>query len=170
MTSPAQETDPVQVVTEYGQAVLPQAVAARIFEVPPRTAAPEEFRDALLRCRAQLDRLEELLGGAQALAGEVRRTAAEMEQAAELAWDTVVDGIPPGHRLRQEYTSAKERQSYANLQALPARRRARQWAKAADLAKDLAERIRLMHRGLDGTRQDLHRVLGHFTLERSLDR
>lgn len=134
-------------------------------------ASPAEVLDNLYGVRLRLDRIEEL--HARAL-----RVKARAQRAATLATATADDAFDRAAQTRRtapvirgdEFSSARERTAEANLATLDERIAARQATDLAHHTDEAVDVIRLVHRGLDGVRHDLHTVLRAMTLETNLER
>jgi hypothetical protein len=165
------ETDPVAFTRQYAGFWLAEANAVRPFTMPNLAEGPTAFSAALIQCRGQLDRLEELMRSAKSLHGGLRRRAAELKAAADDAWDQAARNEQRrGARSGDDYESARERSARFNLVNFEERRIARQFGLAADMASDAADRLHDMHMGLATTRADLTTILRAFVPESSLDR
>lgn len=147
--------------------LLKEAGKARAWKMPSAAAGPEELHGALVQARSRLDRLEELLYQAVTLKDSVTSLAFRAEQAAEDAWD---DLAKKNRGRGGEYEGAQERYAVWRVQTRALRAPARVYREAADLASSAEHRVRIMHRGMDGVRLDLHRRMGNVPVERSLDR
>lgn len=126
---------------------------------------------ALHELRRRLDRTEELLSRAIRVRASLVRSATIATVAADDAWDQAL----LAHRNAPvqaggEYSSAKERYAYANLDILDLRRTARAATALASRGDETVEVVRLCHRGLDGARNDLLATLRALAFESHLDR
>ena len=138
----------------------------RLPPLPGVHAAPSELVEYLLDVRRRQDRVEELLGRSMRHKVATQRTLDEAKTAAEEEWDRVA----VANKNANDYTSAKERAAEANLATLDLRRQVRKAEDALAVANELVEQLRLAHRGLDSTRQDIHTILRALSFESSLER
>jgi hypothetical protein len=156
-------------IRDLGTEWLAEVAELRRVEVPEIGDGPEKFSAALLKARASLDRVEEILSQATALSSAAKIRARELTDRADDKLDTVL--MVRSKRAR-EYESARERLADAKLDpsVFPLIREARAAQKVADMAANIEARVRLAHRGLDGLRQDLAAALRHVSWESNLDR
>jgi len=138
---------------------------------PARGSAPPLFHDAMLEARGCQDRVEEILGEAQALCGSARRAAEAAREQAEDSFDEASAALRrQAVRRDADYTTGREREADVNLQIRPQRARQRSLARIRDECDEAVTRIRDAYFGINGTRQDLGRSLGYFAWESTLDR
>lgn len=177
MSSP----DRAEVVQEIGKGWLAEVARLRALTVPDADGelirhqvpqmgdGPEKFAEALLVARACLDRVEEILSAATAMASGARIAAREKAEAADDELDKVIDRRS---KRARDFEAARERIAAARLdnEVFPKIAEARSAQKVADMAASIEARVRLAHRGLDGMRQDLAAALRHVSWESSLDR
>lgn len=159
--------DRSEIIQQIGTDWLAEVAELRKVAVPEMGAGPEKFGETLLAARASLDRVEEILSAATAMASAARLRARELTEKADDALDTAISARA---KRARDFESARERQADAALTVLGQRQAARSAQKVADMAANVEARIRLAHRGLDGLRQDLAAVLRHVSWENSLDR
>lgn len=115
---------------------------------------------ALLDCRQALDRVEELLSKAQRLRAELSR----QENAARTLYDDAWDQRSrETAKTAREYVSAKERHADISLDVMALAISARQKATLLSHVDEAESVIRLTHRGLDGLRMDIHRMMGAYS-------
>jgi hypothetical protein len=159
--------DPGEVIRRQLQAWLELAVAAR-FEAPspPADAVPMAVHRALADVRARLDQVEMTLASAMALKASTQARARQLEQAADDAWD---DRAGAERRIRRDFEGARERYAWWNLDIRPQRQRAREARDLADFVRDVHDRIRLHHDGINEVRRDLAARLTHLRWERNME-
>jgi hypothetical protein len=155
----------VQRLTEAME--LRQRAAAQL---PPQHAAADRFAEALLTVRACQDRIESLLGEMESLRHQARRWAWDHEAAAEDAFDAQVQLQRRAGRQGDDFRTGRERQAEINLLILPQLQTARGARRFSDEVDEIMERMRLLHRGLDGTRQDLGAYLRWLQWEKAMER
>lgn len=132
-------------------------------------AAGDELLECLLDVRTRLDRLEELLGNALRLRGEVHRRHTAVRVQVDDAWDEAAVR-QRASTVRDEYSSAKERTAATNLEVLDLRRAERAADADARACDEAVEQIRLRYRGLSELRQDIHTIVKARQFESTLDR
>lgn len=170
MTAPSEyEAEQYDALLVRGSRLLTEAMQMRGFEFPDSQAGPHDVHDALVTARGQLDRLEAILLAAMSLRDNAVLHARRLEQAADDAWDDEADR---GRRAGQshDFEGAQERYATWRLKTREQRAAARAAREAADDAVAVEKRVQVMYRGLDGVRLDLHRRLGAFPVERSIER
>lgn len=120
----------------------------------------EEMMASLIAARQRLDRVEELLVRVLRVRDRARRGSVAAEAEANDQWDQALHQLNSRPRgLRGEYEGPRERYADANLAVLDFKRQARDAASLVSLAEEGYEALRIMHRGLDGLRQDLVTIL-----------
>lgn len=140
-------------------------------EMPPATAPPQEVLDTLLVVRGCLDRIEGILSELVQLRSYFQRNLQAEKDAADEAWDTSnAQARRAAAGRAPDYLGAKERYADANLETLEHRRQVRRAEDLFSLADNAVEVVRISHRGLDGTRQDLVTWLRTLQFESSLER
>lgn len=149
--------------------IIAHATALRAFTNPPSGSAPDAVHLALVDARARLDQLEELLGQAMDARHASAMEATRLEQAAQDAWDEVADSSRK-QGLRAEFEGAQERYATWRLKTRPQHLAARNARAMADIAAACEAKVRMLYRGLDGTRQDLHKRLSALAFENNLER
>jgi hypothetical protein len=159
--------DRADVIRDLGNGWLAEVAELRKVKVPGLDDGPGRFGEALLEARGSLDRVEEILSQASAMASAARIRAREL---AETADDELDRAIVARMKRTRDFEGARERIADASLTALGFRQEARSAQKLADMAASIEARVRLAHRGLDGLRQDLAAVLRHISWESNLDR
>lgn len=148
--------------------LLNKAAGLRAVNQPQERAIPHVLHDTLVYVRANLDRLEVVLGQAMDLKHATAMEARRQEQAEQDAWDDEADKARK--QGRGEYEGAQERYAYWRLKTRDQRALARQAREEADVAADCEAKVRLMYRGLDSARQDLHARLRAVAFESALER
>lgn len=157
----------LEIIREQCQDLLARAVEARAYTPPGREAGPYDLRGGLVTARGQLDRLEFLLIQAITLRDALVVRAAKLEQAADDAWDDEARK----HRGRTpEFEGAQERYAAWRIKVRKQREEARLAREGADWAVSTERRIDRMYRGLDGSRQDIHKRIAALAYENHLDR
>ncbi len=158
----------VTVVTGY----LAEARTLReVGPLPGVAASPVDVVGFLVDVRARQDRVEELLVQAIRLRAAAQRAAAQLSAQADDAWDTAVRRVRSAPvQSGGEYSSARERHAEANLAILDQRHAARTATDIAHRCDEIADLIRLTHRGLDTTRADAHALLRTLAFESHLER
>lgn len=162
-------TSPEQFVVEK---YIEEAQQLRAVDTMPGTQAPpHQIHDYLLDVRRRLDRVEHILALATRARAVAKRTASQAAAAAEEAWDDAILKIRNNPvRRGDEYSSARERAAEANLACLSERRTAKAAADSLTYADELVDIVRLIHRGLDGVRQDTLALLRLVQFESHLER
>lgn len=128
----------------------------RDVKFPHAGAAPTEVQEALLDTRQRLDRVEEILSQVIGYRGAARRRLTEATASADEVWDRASVTTRGNTTLTgRDFTGPRERYADANLATLESRRAQRIVAEMSSRVDDAHDQIRLMHRGLDGVRQDL---------------
>jgi hypothetical protein len=145
---------------------LEEAGRLRQVQAPVPDAPPETVSEVLVAVRGRLDRLETLLGLAWMVRGNARRRAAEQQEDYDDRWDELA---VRGKRNQPEFSAAKERTADYNLALVELRIQVRQAQKLASETDDVARRIELAYRGLDGLRQELLARLRAVTFLSSLE-
>ncbi len=139
--------------------------------LPDTQAPPHEVHAYLLDVRRRLDRLEEILALATRARAVAKRKATLATAKADEDWDSAVLTIRNRPvRRGDEYSSARERAAEANLECLLARRAARRATESLSHADELVDVLRLLHKGLDGVRQDTLTTLRLVQFESHLER
>jgi hypothetical protein len=142
------------------------ALRQQVAEImPPAGSAPGDFAGVLMRARASQDRVEEILGMAVSLQHAARRWAWDHEAVAEDAFDQRSSQQRRTGRGNGEWTTGRERQADINLLILPELQCARAARRFSSEIDELMERIRVIYRGLDATRQDLGSYLRYLQWE-----
>lgn len=136
----------------------------RTIRLPSYELGTAEAIESLSCVRQALDRVEALMVTATRLRAEVARRSETATAIAQDAWDEAAKNSRIG-----EYSSARERAADANLRTLGQLRDQRQRAEQLSIAKEAVDILYIIHRGIDGIRMDLHRVLGSMTVQRSLE-
>lgn len=129
---------------------------------------PEAVRADLLRARMRQDRVDELLATVMRARGRIERAKKEAARQAQEAYDAA--NRTNQVRRRAEFTSAKERDSDANLDTIEQRRTAFEADRLASFADECERIVRNKSFELGGIRDDLKKVLGGLQFESSLER
>lgn len=169
MTEPPADDDGLAGILGVTGDILGQATALRTFASPPADAGPHPVHEALVGARSRLDQLEVLLGRAMDLKHASVMEAVRLEQAAEDAWDVLADNARR-QGLRDQYEGAQERYATWRLRTREERAAARYARQVADVCSVCEAKVRLLYRGLDNARQDLHVRLRALAFETVLDR
>ncbi len=147
-----------------------EAVALRIGgNLPGPAATVGEVLECLLDVRQRLDRLEELYGNAMRIRAEAQRVLTACRIEVEDAWDAAAVRNRRAFD-RDEYSSAKERIAYANLEVLDLRRAERIAERNARRCDEATDFLRLRYHGLGRLRQALTAGIRALQFEQSLDR
>lgn len=111
--------------------------------------------NGLRATRERLDRVEELLVRAMRLRGQLERHAWSVTADADEQWARAVRHIVTAPLTRgPEFQGPRERYAEADLATLEVRRSARAAESLLAEATDVREVLKVLHRGLDGVRQD----------------
>lgn len=127
------------------------------------TEGPADLHDQLLRHRKAMDRLEEHL----AVVGRVRAGVDRMVSAAQ---DVLDDAEAQATQLKEEYSTALEKNSHIRLQTLDQRIVLRKAVRRRSEVVEVHEFIKVMHRGVDASRRDLDSRIRLITLQGSLEK
>lgn len=140
--------------------------------MPPLGAHPDRFAEALLVARGCQDRVEQILSEAESLRHMSRRWAWDLEATADDAYDAQVAANRQTGRNGGEgdYRTGRERQAEIHLSIFRQLQEHRAGRRFYDEVDELVERLRLLHRGIDGTRQDLGNYLRHVQWEKNMER
>ncbi len=148
-----------------------QLLRAELPPMPQVDAPPSDVHEFLLNVRRRLDRVEHLYSSAIRIRGRAHEAATAAGHEAQDDWDNAILRIRAAPvRRNDEYSSAKERSAEANLATMTTQRSHRAalaLARTCDTAVDV---LRLLHRGLDGVRQDALAILRHVQFESHLER
>jgi hypothetical protein len=157
-------TDEADDVRAWLRAAVSEATELRTgASLPVPGAGLSEIAAGLLATRQRLDRVEELLAQALRVRGRIARHSLTMTAVADDAWDMAVRQIATAPSIRgPEFQGPRERYAEANLLILEHRRAARAADGLLSEASEAHDVLRLLHRGLDGLRQD------HVTLLRAI--
>lgn len=171
MTEPVPEVpgDELTPILSICASLLTSAIALRNFRAPGIDGTPHQVHSALIDARARLDQLETVLAQAMDLKQESVMEAVQREQIAQDAWDETAD---KARKLgyRDQYEGAQEKYATWRLQTREQWKAARYARQVADVATACEAKVRMYHRGLDNSRQDLHKRLSALAFEHSLDR
>lgn len=148
---------------------MTQAIALRRVDLPPKNAPPQVFHEARTLVRTRMDQLEEILSDAMAMRGAIRRSARDLNDAAEDAWDDRADEARKAGRMDQ-YTAGRERAAYFNLDTRAQRSAARDMAQLLDVANEIVDRLWLKYNGLKATMADMTKELRYHQFESNLER
>ena len=127
----------------------------------------EEMRNLLLRIRQRSDRVDELLSKATLARGRARRAK---EEAAFVADQALMTATQQRAARRVEFSSAKEREADAKLDAFEERRVSYLRDRLVSVCNDAYEVIQQVHWQLDAIRKDLRSALHAVQFESSLER
>lgn len=165
MNPPPENLSVVETYTDEARALR------AVDPMPDTQAPPHEVHAYLLDVRRRLDRVEQILAVTTRARAAVKRVAVDTAAAAEDAWDTAILKVRNNPvRRGDEYSSARERAAEANLECLSARRAARRATESLSHAEELLDVVRLLHKGLDGVRQDTLTTLRLVQFESHLER
>ena len=133
--------------------------------------APQETQSEvlalLLRVRNRADRVDELLSKATLARGRARRAK---EEAAFVAERALMSATQQRSARRVEFSSAKEREADAKLDAFEERKIAHQGERLVSVTNDVHEVITQIHWQLDALRKDLRATLHALQFEAGLER
>lgn len=132
-----------------------------------RQETPDEIRNLLLRVRARADRVDYLLAQATMARGNAKRAR---DEAAFMADTAVMQATQKRAANRVEFSSSKEREADAKLDAFEARQAAYQRERFVGICVDACDVISQVHWQLDAMRKDLRSSLHSLTFESSLER
>lgn len=135
-----------------------------------RGAAEEtvgEVTDLLLRVRARSDRVDELLARITLAKGRAKRAREEAQFSADRA---LMEATQQHAQRRAEFSSAKEREADAKLDAFEERRIAHQGDRMVSVTQDAYEVINQVNWQLGAIRNDLRAKLHALQFESSLER
>jgi hypothetical protein len=161
-------------VTQQTPAILDtldEARRLRAVELPGPHASVADLQAALVEVRGRLDRIEALLARTirRRLASLLRRNA--LRDTYDDAFDrSLAAKSRQPVRVGDEYTSAKERHAEAKLTAIDDLRSLRGAEGEFSVMESSLEEMRLIYRGLDGARLDLHVLLRAVAFESHLER
>lgn len=147
----------LEVAREVSRELQNAAALLRAVQLPDENAPLPAVHRALVTVRGRLDQLETVLGQAMALKSAAEANAAKLEQVEADAWDDQADAARK--KGISQYEGAQERYAYWRVRTRAQRAEARLAREVAAIAAQTEKRIALAHRGLDGTRLDLHRRL-----------
>lgn len=126
-----------------------------------------EVTDLLLRVRNRSDRVDELL--AKATQAKSRARMAQ-DEAAFLADSALMQATTHRATKRAEFSSGKEREAEAKLDAFEERRLAHQSSRLVSVTSTAYEVINQVHWQLDAIRKDLRATLHALQFESGLER
>ncbi len=133
--------------------------------------APEEttgeIMELLLRVRARADRVDELLSRVTLARGRAKRAREEAAFAADRA---LMEATQQRASRRAEFSTGKEREADAKLDAFEERRIAHQGDRLVSVTNDAYEVVNQVHWQLDAIRKDLRASLHALQFESSLER
>jgi hypothetical protein len=127
----------------------------------------DEITDLLLRVRVRSDRVDELLSKVTLARGRARRAK---EEAAFTADKVLMEATQHHASKRVEFSSGREREAEAKLDAFEERRLAHQGDRLVSVTNDCYEVINQVHWQLDAIRKDLRAQLHALQFESSLER
>ena len=128
---------------------------------------PAEIMDLLRRVRARADRVDELLSKVTLARGRARRAKEEAAFAADRA---LMEATQQRAARRVEFSSAKEREADAKLDAFEERRVAYLRDRLVSVTNDAFEVVSQVHWQLDSIRKDLRASLHALQFESGLER
>lgn len=146
----------------HGTAGDPQG---SIREAPQGT--PAEVMDLLRRVRTRSDRVDELLSNATLARGRARRAKEEAVFRADRA---LMEATQRRAANRVEFSSGREREADAKLDAFEERRAAHLRDRLVSVTNDAFDVISQVHWQLDAMRKDLRATLHALQFESGLER
>lgn len=129
--------------------------------------SPSEIMDLLRRVRSRSDRVDELLSKATLARGRARRAKEEAQFVAERA---LMQATQRRAANRVEFSSGREREADAKLDAFEETRVAYQRNRLVSVTNDAHEVITQVHWQLDAIRKDLRSSLHALQFESGLER
>lgn len=148
---------------------LNSAIHLRRIPLPHSDAPPEVYHRARMNARAQLDSLEEILGQAITLRGELRIEVGRLDDIVRDEWDNeAVRRVGAGRNA--EFSSAPERAAFCNLHVRVQRNEYRAAKALLDEVSTTVDRLWLKFNGLRGTKGDMADELKYLTFESHLER
>lgn len=126
---------------------------------------PGAVVETLTGIRQRLDRLEQITADLGRLKGRADTAVNEAQDAYDDAYAQSVKSNPAA-----EYASAKEKDATHMAAALDELHVLRKAKRRAEAVTEAYEYVRLLHKGLDGTRWDVSVLLNAMTLDLKLDR
>lgn len=126
-----------------------------------------EVQDLLLRVRARADRTDELLAKATQAKARAKRAKDEADFIAD---KRVMEATKHHAAKRAEFSSGRERESEAKLDAFEERRLAHQASRLVSVTSEAYEVINQVHWQLDAIRKDLRAILHALQFESGLER
>jgi hypothetical protein len=136
--------------------------------LPATESGPGEVLSTLVAVRANLDRVEGLLARVHHLKARAERAVAAAEAIHQDAWDQA--SATTGKSRGTDYSGARERYADNNLATLAQKRTVRRSVESLSMVEEAYEVIRMHHRGIDGVRMDIHRIVSALSIEYSIDR
>lgn len=127
------------------------------------TEGPGELHDQLLVHRRALDRLEDHVA-------KLSRLKARADRAVREKQDVLEDAEAHADQLREEFSTAKERNAHLAVQTMDQRIALRKVTRQRDEIVEALEYCRTLYRGLDGSRRDLDARIRLITLQTSLEK
>lgn len=126
-----------------------------------------EVQDLLLRVRARSDRVDELLAKATQAKARAKRAQDEAAFSADRA---IMEATKTRAARRAEFSSGREREAEAKLDAFEERRLAHQAGRLVSVTAEAYEVINQIHWQLDAIRKDLRAILHALQFESGLER
>lgn len=126
-----------------------------------------EVQNLLLRVRARSDRVDELLAKATQAKARAKRAQDEAAFSADRA---VMEATKHHASKRAEFSSGREREAEAKLDAFEERRLAHQASRLVSVTGEAYEVINQVHWQLDAIRKDLRAILHALQFESGLER
>ena len=126
-----------------------------------------EVQNLLLRVRARSDRVDELLAKSTQAKARAKRAQDEAAFAADRA---LMQATTQRSARRAEFSSGREREAEAKLDAFEERRLAHQASRLVSVTAEAYEVINQVHWQLDAIRKDLRAILHALQFESGLER
>ena len=127
----------------------------------------QDVQDLLLRVRARSDRVDELLAKATQAKARAKRAQDEAAFSADRA---LMQATTHRATKRAEFSSGREREAEAKLDAFEERRLAHQASRLVSVTGEAYEVINQVHWQLDAIRKDLRATLHALQFESGLER
>lgn len=126
-----------------------------------------EVQDLLLRVRTRSDRVDELLAKSTQAKARAKRA---QDEAAFSADRVLMEATTQRASRRAEFSSGREREAEAKLDAFEERRLAHQAGRLVSVTVEAYEVINQIHWQLDSIRKDLRAILHALQFESGLER
>lgn len=161
-----------EVLSEVLNNIISEARSLRFSgSLPPLESSPSEVLSCLQEARQKLDRVDELLMKVTRIKARSQRAKSVADALSEEAWDmSNQKQRSSGVQRGGDFLGPRERYADANLATLNERRAAREASDLVSLASEAYDCVWIVHRGLDGLRQDILSMLRTLSFESTLER